>query len=270
MVDIDRNDQQPQQEQAADPQPASVGPDLNALVPPPEKSAAKPASAGTKKSAAPAAAATTPPPIPSGPLVTVVTRNEFYRDGFRNMIRIAILEAVIILALIAALATYIHNVQPTNRYFATTADGRIMQLVPLDQPSVNPNALMSWVSQAVTETMTFGFHDYQRRLQQSSRHFTRRGWETFTTALQKSRIIDGVTGNQQVVTAEPRSAPILVGQGVQNGKYRWVVRLPIRVTYKSGKENRAEMMTVQLVVERVSSLENPSGIGIDQWVATAQ
>ena len=35
-----------------------------------------------------------------GPLVSVVTRNEFYRDGFRNLIKIVILEGIIIIGLI--------------------------------------------------------------------------------------------------------------------------------------------------------------------------
>lgn len=206
--------------------------------------------------------------MPAGPLVTVVTRNEFYRDGFRNMIRIAILESVIIVGLILTMIVHMNTSQPSDRYFATTADGRIMQLVPLDQQSLSQAALMSWVVQAAQETMTFGFHDYQRRLQQSSRHFTRRGWESFTTALQKSRIIEAVTTSQQVVTAEPRSAPILRQSGVLNGKFRWIIDLPLSVTYKTGATSRTDNLKLSLVVERVPSLESPNGVGIEQWIAT--
>lgn len=280
MVDIDQNDKEqlpalsdaPERapETAAAPEVTSPLSNLVKSMTGSKKDAAPVKPKPVVKGAPVAENATASIPLPAGPLVTVVTRNEFYRDGFRNMIRIAILQAIVIIGLIATLVTYISNVQPSNRYFATTADGRIMQLVPLDKPSIAPAALMSWVSQAVSETMTFGFHDYQRRLQQSSRHFTRRGWETFTTALQKARIVDAISANQQVVTTEPRSAPILVKEGVFNGKYRWIIKLPIRVNYKSGKEARADLMTVQLVVERVPSLENPSGVGIEQWIATQQ
>ncbi len=97
--------------------------------------------------------------------------------------------------------------------------------------SLTTAEIMSWVAQATSEVMTFGFHDYQRRLQQSSRHFTRRGWETFTTALNQSKIIDGMTAGKQVLTAQPRSAPILLKEGVFNGRYRWIVKLPVQVTY---------------------------------------
>lgn len=226
------------------------------------KSAVKgaPAKAGAEKTA--------PPPMPAGPLTTVLTRNEFYRDGFRSMIRVAVVQSVIIVGLIMALLMYIGGAKPQDRYFATTADGRIMQLVPLDQPNMTPAALMSWVAQSVTEVMTFGFHDYQRRLQQSARHFTKAGWESFTAAMQRARIIDSVQAAQQTVSATPRSAPVLVQQGVFNGKYRWVLQMPIRVTYRSNTTSRTDNLNLNIVVERVPSLENPNGVGIVQWIAT--
>lgn len=211
------------------------------------------------------------PVMPAGPLVTVVTRNEFYRDGFRNLIRIVILQCVVIIGLILALTVYMTTSKPSDRYFATTVDGRILQLVSLDQPNMNTSALMSWATKAVSETMTFGYHDYQRRLQEASRYFTRRGWESFANALQRAKIIESIQANSQVVVAEPRSAPTLQNQGVINGKYRWLLRLPIRVTYKSGStQARVDNMMVSLVIERVSSLENPAGVGIESWVATIE
>jgi intracellular multiplication protein IcmL len=237
----------------------------SASRPPPAKTAA-----GMKTSPSPEASGETAAAaaFAGGPLMTVVVRNEFYRDGFRNMLRIAIAESIIIVALIVTFIVYMNASKPQDHYFATTADGRIMQLVPLNLPNMGTSALMSWVAQSSTEVMTFGFHDYQRRMQQSSRHFTRHGWESFTTALQKSRIIEAVEASRQVVTAQPRSAPILIQEGVFNGKYRWVVDLPLAVTYQAGTATRTDNLTVRLVIDRVPSLENPNGVGIEQWIAT--
>lgn len=204
-----------------------------------------------------------------GPLMAVVVRNEFYRDGFRTMLRIAIAEAIIIVLVILVFIVHVNTSRPKNFYFATTADGRIIQLMPLNQANMGTSSLMSWVAQAATEVMTFGYHDYQRRMQQSSRHFTRRGWESFTAALQKSRIIESVETGRQAVTAQPRSAPILLQEGVFNGKYRWVVDLPLTVNYQGAAGTRTDNLTIRLVIDRVSSLENPSGVGIEQWIAVA-
>lgn len=197
----------------------------------------------------------------------VVLRNEYYRDGYRLALRVSVVQSFIIVALIAAMFFVIHVHQPENRYFATTEDGRLIPMVSLTQPNLSNPALMSWVAQAATETMTFGFNDYRRRLQESSRNFTRRGWESFTGALQAARIIESIEENAQVITAAPRGAPVLQSEGVVNGQYQWIVQIPMVLSYQAGSKTRADNWIVTLVVVRVPRLESPNGVGIAQWIA---
>lgn len=204
---------------------------------------------------------------PPGALESVVTRNIYYRDGYRNIMKIAILEGMAIVALIAALGITIAVSRPQDRFFATTADGRLIRMVALNEPNMNDAALVSWAARAGSDVMTFGFHDYQRRLQEASAYFTRRGWQSFTEALDRSRVMEGVQSAQRVVTAAPKSAPVITQQGLVDGIYRWVVELPLIVTYQSGTATQSETLTVTLVIVRVSTLDSPSGVGIQQWVA---
>lgn len=197
----------------------------------------------------------------------VVLRNEYYRDGYRLALRISVVQSFIIIGLIAAMFFVIHVHQPENRYFATTEDGRLIPMVSLTQPNLSNPALMSWVAQAATEVMTFGFNDYRRRLQESSRNFTRRGWESFTSALQAARIIESIEANSQVITAAPRGAPVLQSEGVVNGQYQWIVQIPMVLSYQSGSKTRADNWIVTLVIVRVPRLESPNGVGIAQWIA---
>ncbi len=203
-------------------------------------------------------------------LGTVVIRNEFYRDGYRSLLRLTIIQGFVILALIGAMYFVIHVHQPENRYFATTEDGRLIPMVALTEPNLSTPALMSWVAQASTEVMTFGFNDYRRRLQESSRNFTRRGWESFTQALQKSRIIEMVEANQQVVTAAPAGAPILESEGLVADRYQWVIQLPMVLTYQSGSQTRSDNLLVTAVIVRVPRLESANGVGIEQWIAVSR
>jgi intracellular multiplication protein IcmL len=200
-------------------------------------------------------------------LTTVVTRNEFYRDGYRRLQKIALAEAVAILGLIIVLAVNVSTMKPKDRFFATTSDGRLLQMVPLDQPDLPTGKLVSWSAAAASEIMTFGFNDYRKRLQESSRFFTRQGWESFNDALQKSNLLQMMNQNQQVLTAVPREAPVVVQEGVVRGVYRWYVQMPLNVTYQVGntQENRPQRITLAIV--RVSTLETPDGVAIDQWVA---
>lgn len=200
-------------------------------------------------------------------LGTIMKRNEYYRDGYRSLQRVALIQSVVIIGLIFALFFVINVHQPENRYFATTEDGRLVPMLPLSRPNLTNPALLSWAAQAGTETMTFGFHDYQRRLQEASRYFTKTGWQSFSEALQRSRIIETIEQNQQVLTAAPRSAPIILNESIVNGRYQWIVQMPVKLTFQSGSKIDTRNWIVDIIIVRVPQLGNPNGLGIESWQA---
>lgn len=128
---------------------------------------------------------------------SVVVRNEFYRDGYRSILRLVVIEALIILALIGAIYFVVDVHQPKDVYFATTEDGRLIPLTDLADPNLTDPALISWAAQAATEVMTFGFNDYRRRIQESARNFTRTGWITFTAALQNPALLKWLSSSSK-------------------------------------------------------------------------
>ncbi len=203
-------------------------------------------------------------------LGTVVVRNEFYRDGYRSLLRVIVIQTASIFVLIGAMYYLVSVSQPKHYYFATTEDGRLIPMVPLSQPNLSTPALMSWVAQAATEVMSFGFNDYRRRLQESSRNFTKRGWESFTQALQRSRIIEMVEVNQQMLSAVPRGAPVLQSEGLVAGRYQWRVQIPLALTYTAGVKKDNSGLNVTVVIVRVPRLESPNGVGIEQWIAVSK
>lgn len=205
--------------------------------------------------------------IEERPLGAVITRNHFYRDGYRRMTRILLILGIANIALVVSIIVLISSLQPQDRFFATTADGRLIRMIPLSQPNLNDSALISWASRAAVDVMTFGFHDYQRRLQESSVYFTRLGWQSFSDALKNARMLEAVQEHQQIVTAAPQKAPVIVQQGMINGVYQWVVDIKLVVTYQSGRATQSDVMNVRMIIVRVSTLDNPHGVGIQQWVA---
>ncbi|MDE2335987.1 MAG: hypothetical protein KGL10_01625, partial [Alphaproteobacteria bacterium] len=75
---------------AADIGAAPAAPPLKKPAAPPVKGAKGPAAGKAK----------TQDDTTGGPLMTVLVRNEFYRDGFRNMMWLAVIEAVVIAGLL--------------------------------------------------------------------------------------------------------------------------------------------------------------------------
>ncbi|MGE3770339.1 MAG: DotI/IcmL/TraM family protein [Bdellovibrionales bacterium] len=200
---------------------------------------------------------------------TIVNRNEFYQDGYRMLLKLALVQGFLIVVLAGSLLAIFLMEKPIYRFFATTSDGRIIDIVPLDNPYRGD--VVAWSSQAATEAMTFAFTDYRLRLQNSSKFFTQRGWQTFIEALNKARVLEAVDKRQLNVKGTPNAAPQIKRQGVVNGVYQWVLEMPYTIEYLgSGEIPQPTSGTLTLVVQRVPNLENPQGIGIDQWIMVSK
>ncbi len=78
----------------------------------------------------------------TSPLGVIVARNAFYRDGYRLWLTVAALEGFALLCMAIAMIVLIAIHQPENKYFATTEDGRVVPMVPLNQPNLSKPALM--------------------------------------------------------------------------------------------------------------------------------
>ena len=208
------------------------------------------------------------PPEGGDGLITITTRNTFYKEGYSSLLKVAVVQGLIILVL-ALLVIYKAFIEPPSvRYFATTDDGRIIdaRLFSLDNPNLGDPAVLSWASQATTDILTFNFQDYQMRLQGNSTYFTSAGWDGFLKALQGSRLLEGMKANQQLMAAVPYKAPVIVDKGVINGQFYWRIQLPIMTSTVSGDKKSTKTQLLNLMVVRVSPLQNPAALGIEQWV----
>ncbi len=151
---------------------------------------------------------------------------------------------------------------------------------PLDKPNMDQSQLLAWAAASASDIMTFSYTDYPEHLQQSSRYFTKTGWETFTVfLLQPSPIVKDMTigartSQSQTFTAHPQGAPIITEEGTEDGKYHWLVKLRLSVSYEMQPKGGATMRVpvslpfIVLRIERVAALENPDGIGISEWTTT--
>lgn len=198
-------------------------------------------------------------------LTAVTLRNEFYRDSQRK-IMVALLVSVIINFVLASLLFYTLTHPPEPKYFATSINGRITPLFPLNEPNQSDSAVLQWANQAAIAAFTYNFVDYRDELQASSGFFTADGWTQFLNALQQSNNLEAVKAKKLIVSAVATRAPIILQKGLLNGAYSWRVQMPILVTYQSASEFSQQNNVVTMLIIRVSTLNSPRGIGISQFV----
>lgn len=198
-------------------------------------------------------------------LTVVALRNKFYKDSQRKVI-LAVLIAIVVNVVLASLVVYMITHPPAPKYFATSINGRITPLFPLDEPNQSDSAVLQWANQAAIAAFTYNFVNYRDELQASSGFFTAEGWDQFLGALEQSNNLDAVKAKKLVVSAVATRAPIILQKGVLNGRYSWRVQMPILVTYQSASEFTQQNNVVTMLITRVSTLNSPRGIGISQFV----
>ena len=199
-------------------------------------------------------------------LQAVKLRNDFYRDGYRRVMMALLLSVILNAGLIGAFV-YVITHPPAPQYFATTINGRITPLIPLDQPNMPPATLLQWANSAAIAAYTYNFVNYRQELQSASEFFTSEGWQQFVQALQSSNNLNAVLEKKLVVSAVATGAPIILEQGVIGGVYTWKVQMPLLITYQSASQTAQQRVTVTMVIQRISTLNSARGIGIASFVA---
>lgn len=199
-------------------------------------------------------------------VTTVLSRNAFYRDGYRLLLRISVLQGLVIILLVSAICAMILSMETRYIYFATTADGRIINIVPLHEEYRSRGDVIAWAAGRAQEVMRFGYNDFRQRLQDSSRHFTSSGWESFTKAMKDARILEAVEARKLTVTMEIQSAPEVKDASVRDGVYTWYLQMPVQIKFDGNEAPQTINAMLMLQVVRVSTLQNPEGISIEQWV----
>ena len=198
--------------------------------------------------------------------LTVVTlRNKFYKDSQRKVM-LALLIALLVNCVLAFMMVYMITHPPAPKYFATSINGRITPLFPLNEPNQSDSAVLQWANQAAIAAFTYNFVNYRDELQAASGFFTAEGWDQFLNALQQSNNLDAIKAKKLIVSAMAARAPIILQKGVLNGRFSWRVQMTILVTYQSASEFTQQNNVVTMLITRVSTLNSPRGIGISQFV----
>lgn len=199
-------------------------------------------------------------------LTAVAFRNEFYRDSQRRVI-LALLCSVIMNVVLLMVAYYMYTYIPAPQYFATSINGRIVELVPLNEPNQSDASVRQWANQAAIAANTYNYVNYKAELQAASGYFTGEGWQQFITALEQSNNLEAVRAKKMVVSAVATETPQILQKGLLNGVYSWRVQMRVLVTYQSASEFAQQNNTITLLITRVSTLNSPKGIGIAQFVS---
>lgn len=214
-------------------------------------------------------------------LELVRLRNNFYRDNYRRMVSTSMLLVTLLIVLVLTCFWLITH-RPPPRYFATNAQGGLVEIKPLSEAVLSNVEVNNWAARAAAAAFTLNYVQYRQQIEQTvDTYFTDQGGQQYQTALQTSNDLDYVQTGKLLVTAEPSAAPRILAQGIvpkgpYQGRYAWQVQVPLTVTTQNETDTRLSQLLVELVIVRSSTavdqtltnIDATLGIGIAQIIAS--
>lgn len=198
-------------------------------------------------------------------------RFEWYRDGFRLLLALLLIGALL-LTVSLGLNVFLLAHRPPPKYWVQTADGRLIGAEPLDRPSFSDERVTQWATEAVVAANNWNFADYRESLQRAcNRYFTPAGCQEYRDALIRIGNLESVKAKRLTVRAVVVKPPVITSKLVQGQTERfvWHLQMEVRASYLSSTEQTVQPLIVSVVVVRRATDETEQGIAIEKYVASA-
>lgn len=195
----------------------------------------------------------------------VELHDDFYRDSFGRIILIIISICIAIILLISV-SVYLYLNRPPPIIFPVYNEWRVQSTVPLDQPYLSTPDLLQWVSDVLQKVFVYDFYHYNDQLKVTSQYFTPEGWKVFLNQLNIYANYNNVQRDKLFINATPSGAPFILQQGLLSGRYGWWVQIPIDIDYVGMIRPMSQNLTLQILIVRVPTLDNLSGVGIENVI----
>lgn len=190
-----------------------------------------------------------------------------YQRWFSFLLGIILILVAIVAGAIILIAN-LANRPVENHYFSVDNHGRLKELVNLGKPNMEHSGIKTFLTDAMTESYDFNFKNMTRRITKAcDEYYTEKGCMEYKVAHKKIGNLDRIENEKLIVSAVPTGVPVVVKSGMddQTGLYRWVVNIPMMITY-TGSHDVTTKVLFQVNIVRSTAYKNEHGVAIDSHV----
>jgi intracellular multiplication protein IcmL len=202
-------------------------------------------------------------------LQSVSLRDDFYRDGYyKALTAMGIL--LVAIALLVSTSLYLQLSKPAPVVFAVGDEFRTLLPVPVDKPYISQSSLIQWVSDVLPQIFTIDFVNYNQQQKNVVEYFTPNGVKNYMDQLKVYADYNTLLEQKLFVNAIPAGAPFIVNQGMIPGQqiYGWLIQMPLNLGYSSVNKGNTLPLVMQVLVERIPTLNNLAGVAIEKLTVT--
>lgn len=199
-----------------------------------------------------------------GGVVLIEESRGFYRDGYRKILRLLTISATLNLGQIVIVALVIYSAMHVKpMVVAVNPSMQVQPVVPLSEPYVSDAGVSAWVTQALQNTMDISFSQWQQNLSAASKYYQPDAFKALIAGLKANGTLPKIVNNRLNTVLMPMSAAYVLKSGRIDGVPAWIVRGKFQITYQGATGNEAtQIMDTQVIVQRASLLQHPSGLVI--------
>ena len=154
-------------------------------------------------------------------------------------------------------------------YFASSSDGRLIPMVPLDSPVRSERWLVQWTAKTIDDLLTMTAVDYNRSFLRVRNRFLPQTLNSLVKTFDDNGTKKYIIDNKMDTYVSLEAPPVIVQTGIVSGQRAWKIQAPIVVTYTNGSGNAPKHYIVNLVVVRVPTSVNKNGVAISNFVMMA-
>ena len=134
-------------------------------------------------------------------LEIVKLRKNFYKDSFRRLVFVVLFQTIVII-LMTMLVLRLYSQKPEPEYFATSSDGRIIPVSPLNQNQYSDSMILQWATETIRKTFSYDYINYRSHFETISQSFTPFGWTNFQDAMKQSGNLEYVAAQRLISSSE--------------------------------------------------------------------
>lgn len=200
---------------------------------------------------------------------TVVVRNLSLALTYRRLAFAALMSFIaMIVCLVSMLLVTGKPVPP--QYIPVTEDGRLLPLVPLNQPSVDDGTIGQFALNTVRELNNYDYMSWRDQTLVAQPRFLPSAWNEYRKAFDQSNIIKTVTDRKMIVIGRPTGNVEIENKGISDGVFTWRVAVPLEIQYVAHADATASQgpgalsarRRATLYIQRVPPTVSPGGIAV--------
>ena len=151
--------------------------------------------------------------------------------------------------------------------------------LPLEKPHRTNKELQNWVSQAVSESLSFDKENFSQISNNVRQYYTNSGFKQYQGYLNSAGIIDSIRKNNYRMSVFVEEQPLMVNGVAMEDVYRWLYQLPVTVSFLPRNTNTLvgrgsnllnRSFNLRLQIRRVKLPEDPNAIQIESWTVTGR